>query len=562
MFLRRHPLFSLLSLLLLAGLACTTLLGEPPPPLPAPPTLMINTPPPATPAGGSLAPTVTPIATPATTGATVRALVDVNIRTGPGIQYGRDGFLLAGESAFITGRDPSSGWWQIQCPPRADGPNCWVTGGSRYTSASNTQDVPVALVPPTPTSPASSTPPAASTQTAGGGQDGDQPLPAATLPAGGNLLGSPLLVYVNDGLINLMRLLPAGELLTAGPITQVDPGGPVSALTIAPNGQQIAYLQDNGNQNALYLVSAGGGSPLPLVSTADLPQGRVIDQVQWLANSQSLAFSTRSDLGGSPAGLPNAADLWLVSPGNPAREIYPAGSGGGTFTLSGQDELLFSRPGDIARGRLDGSQFLPVLTFTPPNTGSEFAYLPQPQWLADSSARVAIPTQGPLGRNTGAALWRIPAGEPGQQVGSLNGNILNNPIIWSPDGARLAYVRQSPALARQSLELLLADGQGQEPQSYALGAALGFLAWNPAGTTFLYRGDGFYAVGAPDQPPLSTLLPAGSAVQSGQWLTPNNFLVIVGSTGNWQIIGGTPAGAAIPLVTLSDPLPVYAAWSP
>jgi hypothetical protein len=126
-----------LTLLLFATLACNAFagreeLGLPPPPNPtATPGLGAS----GTPGASGLAPTATlpgdPTALPAQ--GTLRILVDLNVRGGPGVSHPRVGFLLRDERVTVVGRDEASGWWRIQCPPRAEGNECWVSGGTQYT---------------------------------------------------------------------------------------------------------------------------------------------------------------------------------------------------------------------------------------------------------------------------------------------------------------------------------------------------------------------------------------------------------------------------------------------
>jgi len=122
-------------LLVLLSLACNAFAGRtgplPPPPIPTV-TPTSDTAPEDVP---GLAPTVTLPAdsSPVEAQGTLRILVDLNIRSGPGVRFDRVGFLLRDERATVIGRDPDSGWWRIECPPAADGPECWVSGGSQFT---------------------------------------------------------------------------------------------------------------------------------------------------------------------------------------------------------------------------------------------------------------------------------------------------------------------------------------------------------------------------------------------------------------------------------------------
>ena len=135
-----------LTLLALASLACNAFAGRIEPSLPPPPLPTAA----FTPGSGTLPPgpaaTVTlPGAMTAVPGqGTVRVLVDLNVRAGPGVGYERVGFMLRDETAVVLGRDPASGWWKIQCPPSAEGSECWISGGSQYTRVENLNAAPTA----------------------------------------------------------------------------------------------------------------------------------------------------------------------------------------------------------------------------------------------------------------------------------------------------------------------------------------------------------------------------------------------------------------------------------
>jgi hypothetical protein len=72
---------------------------------------------------------------------TLTALVTVNVRAGPGVDYPAIGGLSAGQTAPVTGINPEGTWWQIVYPPNSEGRG-WVTGGAQYTRADLTRVVP------------------------------------------------------------------------------------------------------------------------------------------------------------------------------------------------------------------------------------------------------------------------------------------------------------------------------------------------------------------------------------------------------------------------------------
>lgn len=126
-------------LLFFSSLACNAFAGRvdtlPPPPNPTATSEII-----APTISPGLAPTVTlPGAAPVEEARGVlRILVDLNIRSGPGVRFDRVGFLLKDDRVTVLGRDGQSGWWLIQCPTDTDSRECWVSGGSQFTLLENT----------------------------------------------------------------------------------------------------------------------------------------------------------------------------------------------------------------------------------------------------------------------------------------------------------------------------------------------------------------------------------------------------------------------------------------
>lgn len=568
----KRPLLLLLSLLLLSALACSALGGDITPEIPAPPTLVINSPVPATQKPGALEPTATLAAgIPESTAdlPTLRAIVDVNVRTGPGVIYERDGFLLGGEAATIIGRDPATGWWKIACPERSEGEECWVTGEERFTSASDTDGIPVAEAPPTPTPAPTSAATAAATPT----QD-----PTAT-PTGEATSGLDgpiglLLAYVDNGDLHLARLNLRQDQVSAGNPVRVTNTGDVVDVYISPEGGRVAFIRGTEGHNALYVMDVATGEETLLVDAADLPalSGpgtnqtiRLIDQVQWLPGGEAIAFNTQLVFTTGP-GVLQAFDLWLVRPGEAPEERFPANTAGGYFTISPSYELLMSSPTSIVRADLEGNEPQEVVvTFDVINTASEYYYLPRPQWLpSGDEAYVAIPDADPWVEEPEFSLWYIPAAGEAQLMERLSGNILFDPVYWSPSGDALAYVRRSTGGHAPRAELILADEDGDDDESYARGLNLMFLAWAPNGQAFLYSDHGFIAVGSPERAPRSTVIDAGDVATAGEWLTRNVFVVAIGGgpDGRWRFLGGNAAGESGPLLNFSATFPIFDVWAP
>lgn len=117
----------------------------------------------------------------------VTALVGVNVRSGPGVEYVPSiGWLARGQSARIIGRNAEGSWWQIEYPPDT-AQRGWVSARPQYTSAPNAQDAPVVPAPPTPTPTPTHTP----TPTL-------IPIPTPTPTVTPNLLRPIILVFIAD----------------------------------------------------------------------------------------------------------------------------------------------------------------------------------------------------------------------------------------------------------------------------------------------------------------------------------------------------------------------------
>lgn len=106
------------------------------------------------------------------------ALVNLNVRRGPGTGYVIVGVLRSGGSARIVGQNTNGSWWKIECPPGLGG-DCWASAGAQFSQAENVSSIPIVAAPPLPTqapgaiaeappdaeTPATSTPSAAAPET-------------------------------------------------------------------------------------------------------------------------------------------------------------------------------------------------------------------------------------------------------------------------------------------------------------------------------------------------------------------------------------------------------------
>lgn len=90
------------------------------------------------------------------------ALVVLNARSGPGIEYQVVGQLNQGQSTQVIGRNPEGTWWQIAYPSGSSG-SAWVSADNQYSTISSDEAVQIAQAPDLPT--ATNTPLATNTPT-------------------------------------------------------------------------------------------------------------------------------------------------------------------------------------------------------------------------------------------------------------------------------------------------------------------------------------------------------------------------------------------------------------
>ncbi|MCG3211486.1 MAG: hypothetical protein FOGNACKC_05132 [Anaerolineae bacterium] len=193
---------------------------------------------------------VTPVATPpAATNSTLTALVGLNVRTGPGLDYPVTGKLAAGESATVVGQDATGAWWQIDYPAGSDGTG-WVSADPQYSAVSNSDALAIAqaAAPPPPTS----TPPAVAT-----------PLPAAVIkPEIPSAAGWSFTATRIDTIPARKLLLLYGEMVNnTGAAQQISL---VTGTFYNSQGQLIAADKSTYGLWPTSIVPAGGHVPFAL----------------------------------------------------------------------------------------------------------------------------------------------------------------------------------------------------------------------------------------------------------------------------------------------------------
>ncbi len=164
----------------------------------------------------------------------VTALMGVNVRSGPGVEYAPPiGWLARGQSARITGRNAEGSWWQIEYPPDT-AQRGWVSARPQYTTARNARDVPAVPAPPTPTPTPTDTPTPTFT-----------PVPTSTPTATPNPLRPIIFAFIADRYV-------------------ISPGEAVTLRWDLMNAE-AAYLRYNGSEEGV--VAPGMKTVSPAVTT-------------------------------------------------------------------------------------------------------------------------------------------------------------------------------------------------------------------------------------------------------------------------------------------------------
>jgi hypothetical protein len=475
----------------------------------------------------------------------VTALVDLNVRNGPGVQYDQVGFILENDTLPVLGIHVPTGWWKIECPDTANGDVCWVSGSEQHTRAQDTSNVAELPAPSTPT-----------------------PIPPSPED------GVALLAFIDNGLLysvqlGLQQLPPqfASEPIQLADINRVE------NLTISPDGRRLAFVSTSSAANSLHVVNVDARDLRTLLVSTDLPlsirqEGPnslvLIDQIGWLPDSKQVAFNT---IATDRTGLAPVSqeDLWTVTIDGELTQLFPPGNGGGAFAFTANNKVLLSRSDSIARADIDGTNEELILRFEPIDTASETVFYPRPQPSAQGNAYTFIPDAQPWKPDAWTTLWQIPPLGQARQLGVLTGVSLFDPVLWSPEGSHLAFVQQplEQDLATMA-RVMIADEKGIDADPYAGGDGLLVHAWSADGAKFIYSGGGFYAVGRVNAPPVQTILGAEQQVGDAQWISEETFIAAVGLPVNqsWELRSAAVAGDHITLISVAGAEPKFDIWQP
>lgn len=387
--------------------------------------------------------------------------------------------------------------------------------------------------------------------------------PADTPPAA---LPAPNLrvVYTKEG--NLW-------LWAAGEKRQITTSGEAYWPRISDDGQIIAFLRPKDSFHIeLWAVNADGSHERRLVSVADLDTigGGVRDpnavavnpyHFEWLPGAHTLAFNTHQIFQGP--GLAPLNDLNLVNADSGEITYLFLSGWGGEFAYSPDGkQVAISTPTTIILANADGTNYRTVLNYEPVITYSEYRYYANPRWSQDSAfLRVAIPPADPLARpQQPISLWTIPTdgSQPAQDGSIMAVPDFEQPVRYSPDLARLAFLQEVGQPVENQRELHIATYDGQGDWVYSKAPLLRFEGWGLDGNhfAFLIGEEGQMWLGSLEAiaEPISD---APYGISNIRWLDGERFLYVQEAAGIFDFYLGSLEGQAQLLDSVPAPPPDF-----
>jgi hypothetical protein len=159
-------------------------------------------------------------------------------------------------------------------------------------------------------------------------------------------------------------------------------------FSLSPSGDYLIFTRKstrsaNQEVNQLWAVRTNGSKPF---NTGIV---NVVHFADWIPNTGSFAYSTVEPRSTAPGWQANNDLLrYSISTGEKRKIIEPNSGGvygwwGMNFAFSPEGRLAYARPDGIGTVDLDGKALKPLVSITPLNTHSDWAWLPSIAWGAD-----------------------------------------------------------------------------------------------------------------------------------------------------------------------------------
>lgn len=318
----------------------------------------------------------------------------------------------------------------------------------------------------------------------------------------------------------------------AGGSSQLTFSGGASDPRISFDGAVIAFRRGE----ELWAVNRDGSNERVLVGTSYLsglvsPEygTGVLHWFAWQPSTHVLYFGTSAQ--GEAYTVP-VLDLHRVDADadtSPSLLLAAEAGGWGYFSPDGRS-LALSQPENIVLFDLASGSAASVLSFEFVMTYSEWFYLPQVTWKADSSGLwTVIPAHDSLGVPTEPTeVWYVPLTGGATLIDSFVAApvFVDFPLL-SPDGTRVLYTQEggglSTLLVRQiggSETIVLTAGSGQEGTIGWAPDSSQFVYWNPMPSNAYYGYPGFG---------FSLVSDVGAEANSVRWVDSARLLFLAGS---------------------------------
>jgi hypothetical protein len=159
---------------------------------------------------------------------------------------------------------------------------------------------------------------------------------------------------------------------------------------LSPDGKYLIYTRKSTKPpekeiNSIWGIRIDGGKPFSTGIT------NVVHYAEWIPGTNSIAYSTVEPRSAAPGWQANN-DLhrYSITTGAKARILQPSSGGvygwwGMMYSFSPDGRLAYARPDEIGTVDIDGKYLKPLISITPYNTHSDWAWLPAITWGADGN---------------------------------------------------------------------------------------------------------------------------------------------------------------------------------
>lgn len=358
-----------------------------------------------------------------------------------------------------------------------------------------------------------------------------------------------------------------------GSVRRLTKSGDVHEPRISPDGELVAFLRTaDAFHTELWVIDVDGNRETRLVNVADLdaigggvrdPAALAINpyRYRWVPGTSLIAFNTYQVFQGPGLNLLN--DLNLVGADfSGINHLFLSGWGGEFCFSPDGKQVAISQPDKILLAGRDGSNYRTVLTYDPVITYSDYRYYAMPVWSGDSSYfLVAIPPADPLAQPVQfTEVWKVFSdGSAPEMLGRVETvHFREQPVSFSPDLKRIAYLREVGEPAENLRELTLATADGQGVFVYAKASPVVFQGWSPDSVHFLYSVglEPETWIGSIQEAP-RVLDPRFNGAQGFRWVSAEQFIFWIPIGDGFELYLATSDGGLSQIDTIFTDRPFF-----